>query len=163
MTIWQHQTSPRLLHFPYPYPPHLLQFMVNWSGTSVITRSSLLPAMWVGQPTNCPQPDRLRKSRASRSCRSVEETDSNHSVWWAFSSPTKTKAALSSTDCIRVIESRRQSESEPSPSGTSTLTVVSDGRDDYTWWLDRTSFFRVRGTSFHIYSPLLTFFLCFIV
>ena len=27
----------------------------------------------------------------------------------------------------------------------------------------RTSFFGVRSTSFHIYSPLLTFFLCFIV
>ena len=28
---------------------------------------------------------------------------------------------------------------------------------------DRTHFFRVRCTSFHIHSPLLTFFLCFIV
>ena len=46
---------------------------------------------------------------------------------------------------------------------TSRLTVVSDGCDDSTRRLDRTSFFRVRGASFHIYSPLLTFFLCFFV
>ena len=32
-----------------------------------------------------------------------------------------------------------------------------------TKWPDRTSFFRVRCTSFHIHSTLLTFFLCFIV
>ena len=61
------------------------------SGTSVITRSSLLPAMWMGQRTNCSQADRLQKSRASHPCRSVGETDSNHSEWWAFASPTKTK------------------------------------------------------------------------
>ena len=46
---------------------------------------------------------------------------------------------------------------------TSRRTVVSDWRDDSTKWLDRTSFFRVRCTSFHIHSPLLSFFLCFIV
>ena len=39
---------------------------------------------------------------------------------------------------------------------------MSDGRDDSTKWLDRTPF-RVRCTSFHIHSPLLIFFLCFIV
>ena len=79
------------------------------SGASVITRSSLLPAMWVGQQTNCSQRDRLQKSKASRPCRSVGKTDSYHSEWWAFASPTKTKTALSSTDCTRAIESRRQS------------------------------------------------------
>ena len=34
---------------------------------------------------------------------------------------------------------------------------------DSTEWLDRTSFSRVSCTSFHFHSPLLTFFLCFIV
>ena len=60
--------------------PHLL------SGTSVITISSPLPAMWVGQRTNCSQPDRLQKSRTSRPYRSVGETD-NHSEWWALALP----------------------------------------------------------------------------
>ena len=47
--------------------------------------------------------------------------------------------------------------------GTSRRTVLSDGRDDSTKWLDRTSFFRVRCTSFHIHYTILTFFPCFIV
>ena len=46
---------------------------------------------------------------------------------------------------------------------TTRRTVVSDGRGDSTKWLDRTSFFRVRCTSFHIHSLLLTFFLWFII
>ena len=50
------------------------------SGIYVITRSSLLPAMWVGQQTNCSQPDRFQKSRVSCPYRSVGETNSNHSV-----------------------------------------------------------------------------------
>ena len=45
------------------------------SGTSDITRSSLLPAMWVGQRTNY-SPDRFQKPRSSRPSRSVGETHS---------------------------------------------------------------------------------------
>ena len=41
-------------------------------------------------------------------------------------------------------------------------TVVSDGRELYKV-TGQYFFFRVGGTSSHIYSPLLTFFLCFIV
>ena len=41
-------------------------------------------------------------------------------------------------------------------------TVVSDGRDDFKV-TGQDFFFRVRGASFHIYSHLFTFFLCFIV
>ena len=43
---------------------------------------------------------------------------------------------------------------------TGRRTGVSDWRD---WTVDRTSFFCVRGTSFHIHFPLLSFFLCFII
>ena len=41
------------------------------SGAFVITRSSLLKAMWVGQRTNFSQPAILRKYRALYPCRSV--------------------------------------------------------------------------------------------
>ena len=41
---------------------------IYYNRVSVFTRMSLLPAMWMGQRTNCLQLDRLKKSRASRQC-----------------------------------------------------------------------------------------------
>ena len=49
----------------------------------------------------------------------------------------------------------RRSDESLSLGRTSRRTVVSDGRDDSTKWMDR--------TSFHIHFPLLTFFLSLIV
>ena len=69
-------------------------YTMTMSRASIIKRSSLLPAMWVEQLTNCSQPDIIQKSKASRLCRSVCDTGSNHSEWWAFVSPAQTTTAL---------------------------------------------------------------------
>ena len=52
----------------------------NWSGTSVIRRSSVPPSAWVGQKTNCSRPDTVANLQ--------------HSWRWSFQSPANRKESF---------------------------------------------------------------------